>query len=105
MSPDNLESLVKQKTCFKNTDNSSCIELILTNSPRSFQDSSLFEAGLSDFHKLTITVLKQYFPKPKPKIVKYRDYRNFRNDEFRAELGNEILIHNINNSNRIPTFL
>ena len=97
ISPDNLKSLVKQKTCFKNTDNSSCIELILTNSPRSFQDSSLFEAGLSDFHKLTITVLKQYFPKPKPKIVNYRDYRNFQNDKFRAELDNEILKRDISN--------
>ena len=57
----------------------------------------MFETGLSDFHKLTTTVLKQYFPKPKPKIVNYRDYRNFRNDEFRAELDNEILKHDINN--------
>ena len=93
----NLKSLVKQKTCFKNPDNPSCIDLILTNSPRSFQDSCVFETGLSDFNKLTATVLKQYFPKPKPKIVNYRDYRNFRNDEFRAELGNEILKRDINN--------
>ena len=56
----------------------------------------MFETGLSDFHKLTTTVLKQYFPKPKPKIVNYRDYRKFRNDEFRAELDNEILKYDIN---------
>ena len=93
----NLKSLVKQKTCFKNPDNPSCIDLILTNSPRSFQDNSVFETGLSGFQKLTTTVLKQYFPKPKPKIVNYRDYRNFRNDEFRAELDNEILKYDISN--------
>ena len=97
MSTYDLKSLVKQKACFKNPDNPSCIHLILINSPRSFQDSSVFGMGLSDFHKLTNTVLKQYFPKPKPKIVNYRDYRNFRNDEFRAELDNEILKHDINN--------
>ena len=97
MSTYNLKSLVKQKTCFKNPDNPSCIDLILTNSPWSFQDSSVFETGLSDFHKLTTTVLKQYFPKPKPKIVKYSDYRIFRNDEVRAELDNKILKHDINN--------
>ena len=97
MSTYDLKSLVKQKACFKNPDNLSCIHLILINSPRSFQDSSVFGMGLSDFHKLTTTVLKQYFPKPKPKIVNYRDYRNFRNDEFRAELDNEILKHDINN--------
>ena len=50
MSTYNLKSLVKQKTCFKNPDKPSCIDLILTNSPRSFQDSSVFETGLSDFH-------------------------------------------------------
>ena len=57
----------------------------------------MFETGLSDFHKLTTTVLKQYFPKAKPKIVNYRDYRNFRNNEFRAELDNGILKLDINN--------
>ena len=71
--------------------------LIITNSPRSFQDSSVFETGLSDFHKLITTVLKQYFAKPKPKIVNYRGYINFRNHKFRAELDNEILKHDINN--------
>ena len=97
MSTYNLKSLVKQKICFKNPDNPSCIDLILTNSPRSFQDSCVFETGLSNFQKLTATALKQYFPKRKPKIVSYRDYRNFQNDEFRAELDNEILEHDINN--------
>ena len=97
MSTYGLKSLVKQKACFKSPDNPSCIHLILINSLRSFQDSSVFEMGLSDFHKLTTTVLKQYFPKSKPKIVNYRDYRNFRDDEFRAELDNEILKHDINN--------
>ena len=97
MSTYNLKSLVKQKICLKNPDNPSCIDLILKKSSRSFQDSCVFETGLSDFQKLTTTVLKQYFPKPKPKIVSYRDYRNFQNDEFRAELDNEILEHDINN--------
>ena len=82
---------------FKNPNNPSCIDLILTNSPRSFQVSSVFETRLSDFHKLTNTALKQYFLKPKPEIVNYTEYRNFRNGKFRAELDNEILKHNINN--------
>ena len=92
-----LRNLVKQKTCFKNPENPSCIDLILANSPRSFQNSNVFETGLSDFHKLTTTVLKQYFPKLKPKVLNYRDYREFRNDEFRAQLDSEILKHDINN--------
>ena len=57
----------------------------------------MFETGISDFHKLTTTILKQYFPKPKPKIVNYRGSINFRNDEFRVELDKEILKYDINN--------
>ena len=49
-----LKTLIKQKTCFKNPENPACIDLILTNSRRSFQKSSVFEIGLSDFHELTI---------------------------------------------------
>ena len=90
MSVHNLKTLIKQKTSFKNPENPTSIDLILTNFPRGFQNSSVFETGLSDFHKLTITVLKQYFPKLKPKAVNYRDYQNFQNNEFRAELDNEI---------------
>ena len=71
--------------------------IILTNSPRSFQNSSVFETGLSDFHKLNITLLNQYFPKLKPKVVNYRDYRNFRNNECKAELDNEMLKHDLGN--------
>ena len=93
----NLKSSVKLKTFFKNPDNPSCIDLSLTNSQRSFQDSSVFETGRSNFYKLTKTVLKQYFAKTKPKIVNYRDYRNFRNDEFRGKIDNEILKHDISN--------
>ena len=93
----NLRSLIKEKTCFKNPENPSCIDLILTNSPRSFQNSSVFETGLSDFHKMVVTVMKQHFPKLKPKVINYRDYRNFRSDEFRAELDNELLKHDLNN--------
>ena len=50
----NFKNLVKEPTCFKNVDNPSCIDLILTNKPLYFQMSTVIEAGISDFHKLTI---------------------------------------------------
>ena len=50
----NLKNLVKQNTCFKNSDKPTCIDLILTNCPRSFQNTGTFETGLSDFHKRTL---------------------------------------------------
>ena len=103
MSVHNLKTLVKQKICFKNPENPTCVNLILTNSPRSFQNSSVFETGLSDFHKLTLTVLKS-IPKLKPKVVDYRDYQNFQSNEFRVELDNEMSKHDLDNKYGISAF-
>ena len=73
-------------TCFKNLDNPSRIYLILTNCSRSFQNSGAIETGLSDFHKLVVTVMKTTFKKSKPKIITYRSYKSFSNDRFREAL-------------------
>ena len=40
------------------------------NHPQTFQKSIVFEPGVSKFHKqLTVTVVKQYFPKQKSKAT------------------------------------
>ena len=41
---------------------------------------------MSDFHKLTATVLKTYFKKKAPKIITYRNYKNFSALKFREEI-------------------
>ena len=81
-----LKNLVKENTCFKSQENPTCIDLILTNRCRSFQNTHAIETGLSDFHKMTLTVFKTSFKKKLPKIVSYRDYKNFWNDHFIEEL-------------------
>ena len=53
-----LKNLINEVTSYKNTNKPSCIDLILTNRPRSFQNSCALETGLSDFHNMTLTVLK-----------------------------------------------
>ena len=58
-----LTSLIKEPTCYKNPNNPSCIDLILTNKPLSFQNSCVVETGLSDFHRLILTVTKIMFQK------------------------------------------
>ena len=65
----NLKNLIKQPTCFKNLENPTRINYILTNHPKSFYSSSVFETCLSDFHKLTSTVLKVFRAKRKTKII------------------------------------
>ena len=74
----------------KNPTNPSCVDLILTNRPRSFQNSCTFETGLSDFHKMTLTVLKSSFAKQKPRILNQRDYRFFNNTLFRDQILNKL---------------
>ena len=80
MSTYNLKNLVKQKHVLQSLKTPSRGDLILKNSPRVFQNRSVFEKRLPDFHRLTTTVLKQYFSKSKPKIVNYGDNRNMLKD-------------------------
>ena len=91
----NLKNLIKEPTCFKSLKNPTCIDLILTNRPKCFQNSNVFETGLSDFHKLTFTVLKAYFQKQKPKVIRYRSCKKFDNNLFRHDLLNELLSKNV----------
>ena len=38
------------------------------------------ETGLSDFHKMTVSVMKIFYKKQKPNIIRYRNYKNFNNE-------------------------
>ena len=86
----NLTSMINKPTCYKNPDRPSCIDLILTNCPRSFQDSCVIETGLSDFHKMVVTVMKTTYRKLEPRIVNYRDFKYFGNNSFRESLQKAI---------------
>ena len=82
----NLTSMLNKPTCFKNPDKLSCIDLIFTNCSRSFKNSCAIETGLSDFHKLAVSVMKTSYKKSEPKIITYRSYKSFCNNNFRKEL-------------------
>ena len=88
----NLKNLIKEPTCFKSFLNPSSIDVILTNKSSSFQSSCIIETGLSDHHKMTITILKTYFKKLKPYIVKYRCYKDFEELTFKTELKQKLKI-------------
>ena len=55
-----LKNLVKEPTCFK-AENPTCIDFILTNRYRSCQHTTTIETGLSNFHKMVVTVLKKTY--------------------------------------------
>ena len=82
----NLKSMISKPTCFKNPDKLSCTDLILTNCPKGLQNSCVKETGLSNFHKLVVTVMKATYKKSPPKIITHRSYKYFNNDIFREAL-------------------
>ena len=56
----NPTNLIKQRTCYKNPYNPICIDLILTNVPCTFQSTRVIDKGLSDFHLMTLTIIKKH---------------------------------------------
>ena len=82
----NLKNLIKDNNCFKNPNKPSCIDLMITNRPKSSQNSMVIETGLSDFHKMCITVMKMYYSREKPFIIHYRKFKDFNNDAFIKDL-------------------
>ena len=52
----------------------------------SFKTSKAIETGLSDYHKMTITVMKSVFKKLPPHLMTYRDYKRFNVNLFRVSL-------------------
>ena len=101
----NLRSLITEPTCYKNPENPACIDLILTNHPRSFQNSCVFETGLSDLHKMAVTIMKASFQRLQPRIINYSDYKRFQNDLLREELLSELLNVDIDENEGFSNFL
>ena len=90
----NLENLINEPTCFKNPHSPSSIDVMLTNRKHSFQNSMVIETGLSDYHKMTISILKTFFKKKMPVKINYRSYKNFIQDDFRNDLSIALQICN-----------
>ena len=73
-----LRNLIREPTCFKNSGNPTCIDLILKNKPPSFKKIYVIEAGLYDFNKMIVAVMKMHFPKMKQQVV----VKDFHNETF-----------------------
>ena len=78
-----LKILNRQPTCYKNFENSTCTELVLTNMPCSFQSICIIEIGFSDFHLMNLTLMTKKFKKIKPRITNYSLHNIFSNECYR----------------------
>ena len=84
-----LHSIKRNPTCYKNPNNPSNIDLILTNCSSFFKTDTIL-TGLSDFHKLVLFVFKTTFTKSKPKEIVCRNYRKFNENNFNEDLHNQL---------------
>ena len=80
-----LYNLIKDKTCFFR-DNESSIDVILTNTAKKFFNSTTFELGISNCHKMVGTCLRAHVSRLKSKKITYRSLKNFDSDAFCSEL-------------------
>ena len=89
MNDHNLSSLIRTPTCFKSA-SGRCIDLILTNCKHGCFSSKTFETGFSDLHHMVYTNLKTTFTRLPPRVVRFRSYRSYSEEHFRAELGQKL---------------
>ena len=75
----NLTGMINKPICYQNSNKPTCIDLILTNCWRSFQNSCVIETGLSDFHNMIVTLIKTSYKKIEPRVINYQDYKSFFN--------------------------
>ena len=77
----NLNNLINKTTCFQ-SNKPTCTDLILTNKKNLFKLSSTLETGISDHHKLVLTILKSVSFKGTPKMKIYRSFKKFELENF-----------------------
>ena len=94
-----LKNIITGKACFKKTTGTS-IYILLTNRPRSFLKTGIFETGLSDHHKLILSFFRSYFSRIPPKTIQYRKYKTFKESSFLYELDQELLKGDMYKNNR-----
>ena len=85
-----LTNIINGKTCFK-AQKVTSIDALLTNRPRSFHKWGIFEKGFSDHHKLILSVFRSYFIRIPPKIIEYRNYKNFNETVFVHDPDQELV--------------
>ena len=96
-----LKILVKTETCCTKNDKST-IDLFLTNRPLSFQNIRATGTRISDYHKLIWTFLKSCYTRLKPKIISYRNYKDFNEEDFLRDL--KISNYSANSDNLLENY-
>ena len=52
------------------------------------------ETGLSNFHKMIVSVFRAFFKRHSAKVIEYRNYKTFDQNEFLRNLDQELIKSN-----------
>ena len=97
----NFKNLLDKPTCYKIPTNPSCVDLIITNKPRSFQNSCTFEICTFQFPQNDPNSTKIIFCKTETKSTKfYHNYKFFNNTLFRDQVLNKLRNSNLQISDK-----
>ena len=104
-----LTNLIKQPICLTPTaTHPSLIDVMLTNRPRSFQNSVVVGTDLSNHHRMVTTVLKCHFVCLKPIPLQCRNYKTFNPEAFKKDLKsadlNSIIYSSVNPNRAYENF-
>ena len=100
----NLTKLIRNEICFTR-DHKSAIDLIVTNEPKSFQNTCITETGLNDFHTLMLIFFKTQVTHLKPEIISYRNYKHFEDIRFLEDLNSTDVSLNTDEPNENYSFI
>ena len=70
--------LTIKEISWNSPENPPWIDLISVSKPRSFHRTCVIKTGLSDFHIMTVSVLKIHLHKLPPKFISYRDIKSLK---------------------------
>ena len=73
-----LTNLMNVKACFNSATSQPSSDVILTNSPRSFQKAAAITTGFNDYHKIIITTLWSSYTCELPRNIIYRNLKIMR---------------------------
>ena len=82
----NLKNIITNATCFKST-NATLLDLFIVSKSRRFSTTLNFNCGLSDYHNFIATCTKLQHTRFTPKVVTYRSYKKFNEEDFKYEVS------------------
>lgn len=88
MAPPLLKNIIIANTFFEKQKRT-LIGFLLTNRPRSFLKTSIIEAGLSDHHKMILSIFHSNFARILLKTIEYKNYKTFHNNNVILDLDQE----------------